>query len=618
MLRSQSIYAPDPTVIRCEGAIALGRRLFRTVPEDRYDHGPVVGGGGRWILVADVRLDDRETICAKLGIQPDEAATLADSAIVMRAIERWEEAALSKLVGEFAIALWDRDRESLVLARDFLGKRPLHFHRCADFVAFASMPKGLLALPEIPTGPDEQTVAEFIALMPLKGSGSFFRGAERVLPGELVRISRSHIARTRHWDFEPKSLNLRSPQEYAEAVREVFDRAVTSCLRGSEGKIASHLSGGLDSSAVAATAATLYGSSGAVTAYTSAPRSDYGHPSSGNVFYDESSHAAAVAALYPNMEHIILRTGGRSPLGGLDRNFLLYDSPLLNLSNGVWLDAILDDAKERGLKILLTGQLGNMTFSYSGVQRLSGLLSRGHLVQLAKETFLLRRRGTPLRSTAAQTFGPFLPATVWRAIQRASGRRAGAGTYCAIHPKRLEDLDRLAEARGFQFDFQPGRDPLANRLRVLGRVDHGNYHKGVIAGWGIDTRDPTADRRLLELCLSIPTEQYLRGGTTRALARRAFRERLPQVVVGETRKGYQAADWHEGLRADWSGAVREAQRIAEVPAAAAVLDTAKMTRLLEARPRGRWNGREQTVSYRLALLRGLSAGHFLRKATGSN
>jgi asparagine synthase (glutamine-hydrolysing) len=617
MLRSQSIYAPDPSVIRCEGAIALGRRIFRTLPEDRYDRGPVVGGGGRWTLVADVRLDDRATLCATLGLNPEEAGTLADSAIVMRAIERWEEAAFSKLVGEFAIALWDRDRETLVLARDFLGNRPLHFHHCAEFAAFASMPKGLLALPEVPTGPDEQTVAEFIALIPLKGPGSFFRGVQRVLPGELVNITRSRIDRARHWDFQPRPLNLRSPDEYAEAAREAFDRAVSSCLRGSEGRVAAHLSGGLDSSAVASTAATLVGSDGTVTAYTSAPRSDY-EPSSGKGLYDESGHAAAVAALYPNMKHIVLRTSGRSPLASFDRNFLLYDSPFLNPANGVWLDAILDDAKARGLKILLTGQLGNMTFSYSGAQRLPELLSRGRLVELAKELFLLHRRGMPLRTSGAQTFGPFLPAPVWRAIHRLAGRRTGAGISSAINPQRMKDLAPLAEARGFDFDFRPRADPLATRLWVLGRVDHGNYHKGALAGWGVDTRDPTADRRLIELCLSIPMEQYLTGGTTRALARRAFRDRLPQIVVGETRKGYQAADWHEGLRADWDGAVREAQRIAEVPAAAAVLDTKKLTRLLETRPQGNWNGREQTVSYRLALLRGLSVGHFIRKATGSN
>lgn len=618
MLRAQSLYAPDPAAIRCDGAMALGRRLFPTLPEDRYDHGPVVGGGGRWTLVADLRLDDRDSLCAKLGIDREEAATLADSAVVMRGIERWEEATFSKLVGEFAIALWDRDRESLTLARDFLGNRPLHFHRSADFIAFASMPKGLLALPEVPTGPDEQTLAEFVALIPLKGSGSFFRGAERVLPGELVRLTRTHIARTRHWNFEPRPLNLRSPDDYSEAVREAFDRAVASCLRGTEGKVASHLSGGLDSSAVAATAATLLGSRGVVTAYTSAPRKGYDGPLSEGRFHDESGHAAAVAELYPNMEHVVLRTGNRSPIEGLDRNFLLYDSPFLNPSNGVWWDAILDDAQKRGLKILLTGQLGNMSFSYSGAHSLPGLLARGRWLRLAREAYLLHRRGAPLRSTAAQTFGPFLPAPVWRALARLTGRRTGAETYSAIHPERTADLKLLAQSRGFDFDFQPRRDALATRLWALDAVDHGNYHKGALGGWGIDTRDPTADRRLIELCLSIPAEQYLTGGTSRALARRAFRDRLPPLVAGETRKGYQAADWHEGLLAHWDEAAREARRIAAVPAAAALLDTAKMTSLLETRPEGHWNGRAQTAAYRLALLRGLSVGHFIRKATGSN
>jgi asparagine synthase (glutamine-hydrolysing) len=152
---------------------------------------------------------------------------------------------------------------------------------------------------------------------------------------------------------------------------------------------------------------------------------------------------------------------------------------------------------------------------------------------------------------------------------------------------------------------------VAIRLAALAGTEFGNFHKGALAGWGLDVRDPTGDRRLAELCLSIPSEIYLADGRPRALARQVLADRLPPLVVDEPRKGFQGADWHEGLRSDWDGVRREAARIAAAPGAARLLDTARMSALVEA-PRVRdWDSNEAQAHYRLALLRGISAGHFL-------
>jgi asparagine synthase (glutamine-hydrolysing) len=161
-------------------------------------------------------------------------------------------------------------------------------------------------------------------------------------------------------------------------------------------------------------------------------------------------------------------------------------------------------------------------------------------------------------------------------------------------------------------------DALATRLWVLGRVDLGNYNKGMLGGWGIDVRDPTADRRLVEFCLAVPPEQCLANGVTRALARRAFSDRLPPALLEETRKGYQGADWHEGLTASQEQLHRELEAIARCPAAAEALDVRRLIAMAANWPKGSWHRREVTQHYRLALLRGISGGHFLRKATGAN
>src|SRR5688572_29984069 len=154
MLTAQAVYGPHHQAQWSGGDVALGRRLFRTLPEDRHDRGPVESSRGNLVLAADVRLDNRDDLIAALGIATDRARRMCDAAILLEAYERWEESAVDRLVGDFAFALWDAERRKLVLARDFLGQRPLYYHRGARFLAFASMPKGLHTLDEIPYGPD--------------------------------------------------------------------------------------------------------------------------------------------------------------------------------------------------------------------------------------------------------------------------------------------------------------------------------------------------------------------------------------------------------------------------------------------------------------------------------
>jgi asparagine synthase (glutamine-hydrolysing) len=230
----------------------------------------------------------------------------------------------------------------------------------------------------------------------------------------------------------------------------------------------------------------------------------------------------------------------------------------------------------------------------------------------------LRRRGTRLESVAAHAFGPFLPARLWTAINRLRGRPMTIGDYSAIDDAQADRLRADANAVGLDFSYRPRRDPVGTRLWVMGRVDMGGYNKGHLAGWGIDVRDPTADRALVELCLSIPTQAYMAGGRARALARDAFADRLPRLVLDETRKGYQAADWHEGLAAGRAELEEEVARIAALPEAEGILDTAMLQDLAGEWPDRDWNVGETQMRYRLALLRGVSSGHFLRKASGSN
>src|SRR5215831_13928340 len=135
ILAAQKLYGPDHGAQWSDSAVALGRQLMRVLPEDAFDRQPLVGGGGRYVLVADLRLDNREELTRLLQIPSEKASRLSDAAILLAAVERWGEQCVERLIGDYAFALWDSARRHVILARDQLGQRPLHYHRGNGFFA---------------------------------------------------------------------------------------------------------------------------------------------------------------------------------------------------------------------------------------------------------------------------------------------------------------------------------------------------------------------------------------------------------------------------------------------------------------------------------------------------
>src|SRR6218665_3046102 len=102
MLAAQEIYGPDHDASWDGGAVALGRRLYRRLPEDRHDFAPQASPDGRWHLVADVRLDNRDELTERLALDPAEAARLPDAAFLLGAWQKWREDSVAHLLGDYA------------------------------------------------------------------------------------------------------------------------------------------------------------------------------------------------------------------------------------------------------------------------------------------------------------------------------------------------------------------------------------------------------------------------------------------------------------------------------------------------------------------------------------
>lgn len=623
MLAAQRMYGPHGDSSWGSGDIAVGRALYELLPEDMHDRGPVEGGGGRYRLVADVRLDNRDDLVKTLGIDAAAARTLPDAGFVMRAWERWGEACFAHLYGDYAVALWDKAERKLFLARDAVGGRPLHYHRGDGFFAFATMPKGLHALPEVPLAPDAIRAAELLVLMPEWGPRSFFEDVNRVEPGQIVTVDAKVQRARRHWHPPAPGTDRWQLGDAAEALRAELDRAVAVRLRGGDGPVGAHLSAGLDSSAVAATAARLLApTNGQVVAFTSVPRKGYAGAAPDARIGDEGPLAAKTAALYSNIQHLLIRPDGGSTFDNWDRDFLLHDRPLVNPCNQRWINAINAEAQRRGLKVMLTGAMGNVTLSYAGTELLSELAARFRWIALAREIAALADGGSMRwRGGLALAFGPWIPGLLWRVLNRRyQGASLDLQAYSAVRPDYVREaqLSQLAEARELDFNYRPRKSAAAARLWVLNRIDQANATKAALAGYGIDMRDPTADRRLIEFCFSLPTSLFLRDGQARVLGRQALADRLPPAVLEERRKGYQAVDWHEALEAGREALRTEINRLEHVPTASQILDLADMRATLENWPSHGWNAPQVTNKYRLSLLRGGAVGHFLRKASRSN
>lgn len=113
---------------------------------------------------------------------------MADADVLLAAYDKWQQQLLDHLLGDFAFAIWDKERQSLFLARDHMGRRTLFYHQDHGWFAFASMPAELLALPEIPMAPDEERVRDLLLLLRDSSEHSYFAGIKRLLPGHYALL----------------------------------------------------------------------------------------------------------------------------------------------------------------------------------------------------------------------------------------------------------------------------------------------------------------------------------------------------------------------------------------------------------------------------------------------
>jgi asparagine synthase (glutamine-hydrolysing) len=610
-------HAPWTVHVDEEGSVGLARRLARFTPEDEHEVQPLRRGA--MVLVADARLDNRNDLHAKLGLSTRGTSRIPDSLLIWHAYQRWGERSPEQLLGEFAFVVWDKRAGRLFCARDHRGKRPLFYHHSGNCLAVASSPQGLLALPHASRRLCRTALADFLVRIG-DASSTLFEGIRRIPAAHWLSATAAGICVREYWTPSPYRLQLSSGEEYLEAFREVFFEAVQCRLR-SNYVVGSFLSGGLDSSSVASVAACALATSGArVPTFTAVPREGFDGPDVPGHLSDESPLVEALCALHTNIDPTFVRAPGLTFLSGLEPFFERTGTPIGNAVNRVWIQAILEEAAARCVHVLLHGQEGNHWISYRGRAHLPFLTRQGRWVELLRElrAFGCERGARAFLSVFKHAvILPLLPEPLWRFHQLGRSGPEPWSEYAPINPlfaKTTGLLERFYESPASPLhSVLRGGDEARIAAASSGWMQFDSDCYGALrAGYGIDLRDPTADKRVIEFCLSVPSELYFQNGQDRLLVRRGMQALLPQEVVWSRKRGLQAADWFEWLTLVRSEIAAEIMRLERSDLAHQALDLARMRHLLNAWPVGGWNKRGTMNDYLFVLANGVATGRFIR------
>ncbi|MEO0591362.1 MAG: asparagine synthase-related protein [Pseudomonadota bacterium] len=588
MSRSLAMYGPERRSIKADGPFGLVYTHFTNTPEARLDTQPLTSRSGRRLFVFDGRIDNREDLACALALETSRLAKMSDAALALEAWEKWGVDGLNRWVGEFAAIIWDRENQEVSLLRDQLGRRPLHYHLTEKRLVVASMAKGIHALGDVPIELDRDRIADVLTQIDVDMTRSYYRDISLVAPATISGISANREQHTKYYAMRDhiRPVRLKHDQDYVEAADEVFGKALKACMR-SPGKVGSHLSAGMDSSFIAALAASELAKSGErLPTYTWVPMTGFTPPPGGRGCYDESPAASALSQLYPNIDVNLVGRDGPSIYEGKREFFLAAGGIARNALNLSVIMASGYKAREDGVRVMLSGDGGNYGLSYDGTGVFYELLRTGRWRSLVREVYSERHPNDRWRKLLID----LLPASTVKAIRKVKSPgktlenallKRSVATPDAFKARRV--AERL-QANGFEWGMQADKDVNDSLITLIE-----NYHGPVGANglaacpalYGHEMRTPMLDRRVLEWRFGVPLTQFRRVGEERFLMKRLMRGRVPDLMT-ESQLGYgvQSADWHSRLSPDIERMAQDLQRAKNLPSVQGLIDHERVEALL--------------------------------------
>jgi len=569
------------------GRIGAAAAATGILPEDAFDEQPYVNDS--LVFVCEARLDNRAELIDRLAIGAAAGARMADSEILWRAYQRWREGTPQWIYGDFAYVAWDRAANRLAAAVDHIGNVSLFYCIRGESIFLATQLAALMQHPAIPCILDEESLGLMVAPRTCRGRTAF-RGIHHLSGGMSLSFANGELRCQRWWNPDSAVTHrYRDERDYVAAARALFADAVSVRLRA-KGEIVATLSGGLDSGLVTSVAARQLANAGrTLTAYTSVPEPGLKVRTRPGWDADDGPWAAMHAETHPNLVHRLVAPGGIVPPDILPAVHSISRTPLRNTANHVWLWQIAEAARAGGARVVLTGEWGNPTISATGTPRFRDVLCNP------------RRSGALLLSPLRFVKGV---GSRWIALHGSGSlrlrlSRPGAAflpeRFARSHVRELLPMRTAftARPRFVEFAMRPSR---ATRLDAM-------------AHFGVQYRDPTSDRQLIETLLTFPLHAFRAGGRSRGLAREMGRGCLPDAIRLRGTRGEQCAD-----EAAWFTAYPERYRklfeaIRASRSAAEILDMSQVAGALEDLFAGRGPAHLATTIHR-ALDVGLFAAEF--------
>ena len=259
MAAALSFYGPDGHGQWCGESAGLGHLMLHVTPESLYERQPAtLRAAPHLIITADARIDNRDELFEALGVPLAGREQTPDSSLILLAYERWGEDCPKKLLGDFAFAIWNLRDRTLFCARDPFGSKPF-FYCCGDgrFV-FASDVNGVLAALESPRL-NHPLLAAYLQMKTYHAEKrlTFFENVVKLEPAHTATLRAGELKISRYWSPEDVA-EIHEPggRDYDEHLAFLFRQAV-ECRVRSAFPVASHLSGGIDSSSVTILASRL-------------------------------------------------------------------------------------------------------------------------------------------------------------------------------------------------------------------------------------------------------------------------------------------------------------------------------------------------------------------------
>ena len=530
-------YGPDGEGYLCKENFGVIYRAFHTTKESRNERQPYISPSG-FVVTWDGRLDNREELTGEL--RNDISPHSTDLDIVVAAYQQWGTKALATLIGDWALSIWNSKEQSLILAKDFIGCRPLYYSVRENQVSWCSIPDALVLLGDRPLRLEFEYIAGWLAAFPASHLSPFV-GIHSVPPSSFVYLGKGTERIVRYWDFDPnKEVLYHSDSDYEEHFRNLFRKSVRRRLR-SDIPILAELSGGMDSTSIVCVADTL-----ARAAEAEMPRLNT------ISYYNDSEPNWDERPYFTKVEQQRARTGHHIDLGAErwsepepKRPGLFATPGALGRSGNNWRQ-LNDYVNSQGYRVLLSGIGGDEFLGGvpTPVPELADCMVRGQFDRLARSitTWALNKR-VPVHYLAWETVRAFLPHALagtppttlpqpWLRSQFKNNYRAALSGY----EQRLR--------------FFGGRPSLQ---LALAAVECLRRQLGCLAlPRAYETRYPYFDRNLLTFLFAIPADQLVRPGQRRSLMRRSLAGIVPYEILNRKRKGFVSRRPLIRLQQDWS------------------------------------------------------------------